>query len=96
MPHIERHWLGVAALVVRVEMKATLPTLGLLVCAAALYVLAIGPVLRVMQGNYRVRWVAEEVYRPLLSSGSGVLEWYLDFWGVQFTIHDMTPLPSKK
>jgi hypothetical protein len=83
-------------LVVRVEMKTMLRTVGLLVCAAALYVIGIGPVLRVTQGNYRVRWAAEEAYGPLLGSGSGVLDWYLDFWGVRFTIHDVTPLPSKK
>ena len=73
-----------------------LRTLGLLVCGAALYVLGIGPVLRVTQEHYRVRWAVEELYRPLLSSDSGVVYWYLNFWGVRFTIHDVTPLPSKK
>jgi hypothetical protein len=72
--------------------------LGLLGGAIVIYVLGIGPVLRLTQEHYRVRGLAEVAYSPLLGGGaaSGMVDSYLEFCGVRFIIRDVTPLPSRK
>jgi hypothetical protein len=79
-------------------MRTTLRILGVLGGAMVIYVLGIGPVLRVTQEHYRMRRVSELAYAPLLHGGaaSGMLDSYLEFWGVSFMIRDVTPLPARK
>jgi hypothetical protein len=79
-------------------MKTMLQVLGFVVCAVALYILGIGPALRVTQEHDQLRRAAEVLYSPLLRAGrhSDVLDSYLEFWGVRWKIRDRVPLPGKK
>jgi hypothetical protein len=72
--------------------------LGFIACGVALYILGIGPALRVTQGHDQLRGAAEVLYSPLLRVGlhSDVLDSYLEFWDVRWKIQDRTPLPGKK